>query len=222
MVPLLFFLIFSSTLLFAQSIEERMQEFGLVNIRSIDPSIQVELMYATADNFVGVVMYDDLKNAYLLPHIAKKVAEAQRKLKDEMGKQYSLIIYDAARPLSVQRKMWDTVKGTPYSAYVASPQNGGGRHYYGAAVDLSIIDLSTGNALDMGSPVDHFGERAHISNEADLLKRGLITEEAKRNREYLMKLMNGVGLRAIRKEWWHFQEYNSIKEVRSSYRLLDF
>ena len=74
----------------------------------------------------------------------------------------------------------------------------------------------------MGSPVDHFGIRAHINNEAALVKQGLITREAMKNRQYLFHLMDRVGLRPIRKEWWHFQERNSIREVREQNRLLDF
>lgn len=199
-----------------------MEEAGLVDIQKVDPTIKVALMYATSENFVGENMYGSLRKAYLLPHLAEKLKLIQAQLKKEKGDQFSLIIYDAARPLSVQRKMWNAVKGTPNTAYVASPSNGGGRHNYGAAVDLSIINLATGEVLDMGSPVDHFGVRAHINNEVFLVKKGLISQDAADNRAYLMKLMNAQGLRAIRKEWWHFQERNSIAFVRSTYQLLDF
>lgn len=218
----LFFFVLTPTLLLSQSIDQKMRAAGLVDIQEIDPTIQVSLMYASTDNFVGVNMYGDLKKAYLLPHFAEKLRKAQRKLKSEKGEQYSLIIHDAARPLSVQRKMWNSVKGTPNSVYVAPPSNGGGRHNYGAAVDITIINLDTGEELDMGSPVDYFGERAHINIEASLVKRGLITQEAANNRAYLMQLMNSQDLRAIRKEWWHFQERNSISYVRKTYQLLDF
>ena len=63
---------------------------------------------------------------------------------------------------------------------------------------------------------------AHINNEAALVKQGLITREAMKNRQYLFHLMDRVDLRPIRKEWWHFQERNSIREVREQNRLLDF
>lgn len=221
-VSQLLLLIFLPTLANAQSLDQKMEQAGLVDIQQVDPSIKVALMYATSENFVGENMYGALRKAYLLPHIADKLKRIQARLKKEKGEDYSLIIYDAARPLSVQRKMWNAVKGTPNTAYVASPNNGGGRHNYGAAVDISIIDLKTGKELDMGSPVDHFGVRAHINNEASLVRRGLITQEAADNRAFLMKLMASEGLRAIRKEWWHFQERNSIADVRSTYTLLDF
>lgn len=193
---------------------------GLVDIKDIDPSIQVELMYASTDNFVGVDMYGDWNKAYMLPHFAEKLKRVQAQLKKDWGNEYSLLICDAARPLSVQKRMYETVKGTKYQGYVASPANGGGRHNYGAAVDLTIINTITGQRVDMGSPVDHFGIRSHTDKETELVQKGLITKEAYDNRRYLTRQMNAVGLRNIRKEWWHFEERIPIKEVRSRYRLI--
>lgn len=193
---------------------------GLVDIQDIDPSIQVELMYATEDNFVGENMYGHLTKAYMLPHFAEKLKRAQAKLKSDWGEEYSLLVCDAARPLSVQRRMFDAVKGTPNRVYVASPNNGGGRHNYGAAVDVTIVNTSTGQRVDMGSEVDHFGIRSHTDREEELLRKGLISREAYNNRRYLTRLLNAEGLRNIRKEWWHFEERISIKEVRTKYRLI--
>ena len=63
-------------------------------------------MYATADNFTGQLLYDDLKEAYLHPDALTSLIRAQRLLK-EKHPEYSLIVYDAARPMSVQQKMWN-------------------------------------------------------------------------------------------------------------------
>lgn len=199
-----------------------MTQAGLVKVTDYAPEVRVELMYSSTDNFMGEDVYGDFEDAYLTPHFAKKVARAQEILTKEKGDRYCLIIYDAARPISIQRKMWRLVKGTPDQKYVASPGNGGGRHNYGVAIDLSIYDKQLGKPVDMGSPVDHFGEAAHIGTEESLVKRGLITPQARKNRRYFHQLMNRVGLRPIRKEWWHMQERNSIQEVRSTYTLLDF
>lgn len=199
----------------------KMVSAGLVNLSEKIPDIKVDLMYSRKDNFMGTDVYGALEDAYLNPGFAEKLGKAQALLKQELGSKYSLIIYDAARPLSVQRKMWDVVRDTPNRKYVASPARGGGRHNYGLAVDLSIVDTSTGTPLDMGSSVDHFGVTSHIGDEAALVKRGLITPEAKSNRAYLHGLMKRVGLRPIRKEWWHFEEYTSIRSVRK-HKLLDF
>lgn len=81
-----------------------MRRYGLVDIRETDPAIRVELKYATDDNFVGRNMYGELRTAYLVPAFAAKVAKARRLL-HEMRPDYTLLVYDAARPLSVQR-LW--------------------------------------------------------------------------------------------------------------------
>lgn len=208
-------------LLFSQLCAAQTKFEGLVDVKDIDPSIQVELMYATSHNFVGENMYGDLTRAYILPHFAEKLKRAQAQLKQEWGQDFSLLICDAARPLSVQRRMYNAVKGTPNRVYVASPNNGGGRHNYGAAIDVTIINTRTNRRVDMGSEVDYFGIRSHTDKERELLEKGLITAEAYANRAYLTQLLNAQGLRNIRKEWWHFEERISIKEVRNRYRLIE-
>ena len=104
--------------------DSKMLSYGLVDVQSLDKTIGVELKYSTEDNFVGEDMYGELERAYLLPHFAKKVVQAQRILK-EKHPDYSLLIYDAARPLSVQREMRRAVEGTPYTASVADGTRGG-------------------------------------------------------------------------------------------------
>ena len=92
--------------------DKKMKEYGLADVQSLDAEIRVELKYATEDNFVGENMYGTLTTAYLLPHFARKVVEAQRILR-ERHPDYSLLVYDAARPISVQRRMRRAVEGTP-------------------------------------------------------------------------------------------------------------
>lgn len=211
--------------------DKKMKEYGLVDIQSLDKDIQVELKYATEDNFVGENMYGSLTTAYLLPHFARKVVEAQRILR-ERHPEYSLLVYDAARPISVQRRMRRAVEGTPLQIYVADGQKGG-RHNYGVAVDLTIID-GAGRPLDMGAGFDHFGDEAWVGNDNDvtlaaykayveaLRKRGKISAEAAANRTLLLEIMDAVGLRPYVKEWWHFQERISMSATRERYKLLNF
>ncbi len=200
-------------------LDSLLQAAGMVDIQSLDSSIVVDLRYASTNNFVGENLYGDLKRAYLEPSFAKRIAEAQRRLRvSHPG--HSLIVFDAARPLSVQRRMRRAVEGTAYRAYVAGGRLGG-RHNYGVAVDLSIVD-DEGKELDMGSPFDHFGPSSHLDNDELLLRKGLISKEAKANRALLRSLMRSVGLRPYIKEWWHYQEAMSIGETRKRYKLLDF
>lgn len=88
----------------------------------------------------------------------KSLLRAQQLLK-EKHPGYSLIVYDAARPMSVQKKMWNVVKGTSKSIYVSNPSRGGGLHNYGLAVDISILD-NNGVPLPMGPGSRPFGCRS--------------------------------------------------------------
>ena len=211
--------------------DEQMQRYGLVDVQSLDSSIGVELKYATEDNFVGENMYGSLKKAYLLPHFARKVVQAQQILR-EREPEYSLLVYDAARPISVQRRMRKVVEGTPFTAYVADGSRGG-RHNYGVAVDLTIVDAN-GEPLDMGAGFDDFTRKAWVGKDdafslaeykayvEKLRTEGMISDGAARNRCLLLEIMDKVGLRPYVKEWWHYQEKISMPATRERYKLLDF
>lgn len=215
----------------APDYEALMLKAGLVDVQTLDEEIEVLLKYATDDNFIGQNMYGSLRKAYFRPHFAKKIAEAQRLLR-KRHPDYSLLIYDAARPLSVQRRMRKAVEGTPLTAYVADGQRGG-RHNYGVAVDLTIID-GNGQILDMGAPFDHFGPEAWIGTDKNTTlesykayveqqrKSGVISDEAARNRTLLLEVMDAVGLRPYAKEWWHYQERVSMPRTREIYPPLNF
>lgn len=96
-----------------------LDSLGFVNIAEADSSIAIDLMYTRADNFTGTLLYEDLKEAYLHPDAMKSLKRAQRLLKEQYPG-YSLIVYDAARPLSVQQKMWNvantSMSPTPHAA----------------------------------------------------------------------------------------------------------
>ncbi|WP_052081828.1 M15 family metallopeptidase [Porphyromonas macacae] len=192
---------------------------GLIDIQESDSTIHVRLMYGTNDNFMGKNLYGCLQKAFFEKNFAHKIIRAQQELK-KLKPGYSLLIHDAARPISVQREMYSQVNGTPYQMYVANGKRGG-RHNYGVAADVSIID-DKGNQLDMGCPVDYFGIKAHTGNETEMVRKGLITPEARENRELLRQVMKKAGLRPYHREWWHYQETIDMPSVRKRYRLLNF
>ncbi|MDR2886297.1 MAG: M15 family metallopeptidase [Rikenellaceae bacterium] len=196
-----------------------MRRAGLVDVTTIDSTLQVRLMYATADNFVGRNMYGTLREAYLHPEFARMLAAAQADLRRTYP-DYSLLVLDAARPMSAQRTMFRLVAGTPKNIYVANPAKGGGRHNYGAAVDVTILDAS-GRELDMGTKVDHFGPEAHVGLEAELVRQGKITAAAAANRALLRGIMTRAGFSGVKYEWWHFHKY-SVAQLQQKYTLLDF
>lgn len=196
----------------------RFDSLGLVDISTLDPAIAVQLIYATPDNFTGEILYGDLREAYLHPEAAEALVKAQTYLK-ELHPRYTLVIYDATRPMSAQRKMWNLVKGTSKNIYVSNPARGGGLHNYGLAVDVTILD-ETGTPLPMGTAFDHFGYEAHINNEQQLVKKGVITEQELKNRLLLRKVMRHAGYRALNSEWWHFN-FRSRDEARRNYKLIE-
>lgn len=195
-----------------------LDSLGLKDVQSADSGIIVKLMYATADNFTGQLLYDDLKEAYLHPDALTSLIRAQRLLK-EKHPEYSLIVYDAARPMSVQQKMWNIVKGTSKSIYVSNPSRGGGLHNYGLAVDVSIVN-ENGEALPMGTEVDHLGIEAHITHEVELVKSGRISKEAYQNRLLLRQVMKDAGFRTLNSEWWHFN-LCSREEAKQRYKRIE-
>lgn len=196
----------------------RMAEQGLVDILSVDSTIQVSLMYARPDNFTGKILYTDLREAYLHPKAAAALARAQQALR-KLHPELSLKIYDATRPMSVQQKMWNTVAGTKQQNYVSNPRNGGGMHNYGLAVDITLCKAATGDTLDMGTKVDFLGSYAHINDEAGLVAKHIISKEAKRNRELLRKVMSEAGFKPLRTEWWHFNLV-SRAEAKAHYKAV--
>ena len=197
---------------------KRMAEQGLVDILSVDNTIQVSLMYSRPDNFTGKVLYTDLREAYLHPKAAAALAKAQQALK-KLRPELSLKVYDATRPMSVQQKMWNVVAGTKKAIYVSNPRNGGGMHNYGLAVDITLCQAATGDTLDMGTQVDFLGSYAHIDTEADLVSRHIISSEAKKNRELLRKVMTEAGFKPLRTEWWHFNLV-SRAEAKAHYKAV--
>lgn len=202
----------------AEELDIWLQNKGMVDVSAWDSTICVQLVYATSDNFIGEAVYSGITRAWLHPDAAKKLVVAQHLLKKEHP-ELTLVVYDAARPMSVQRKMWGLVRGTDKVNYVSNPSNGGGLHNYGMAVDVTILD-KTGQPLPMGSPFDFFGEEAHTNNEEVLLASEKITREEFDNRRLLRRIMMNAGFRTIPYEWWHFNAC-SRAEARQSYPVLD-
>jgi len=197
--------------------ETRNPKLETLNLVKLDISILVDLKYATTNNFTGMVLYDDFDGAYLQPDVARMLSEAQYYLKT-LHPELRLLVYDAVRPLSVQRIMWERVKDTKYNRYVASPDRLS-LHNFGAAVDLTLADNS-GQPLDMGTPFDHFDRTAGISDEEGLIRQGLLTRKQVQNRQLLRLVMHHAGFRSISGEWWHFNAC-SLQEAKKRYTLVE-
>lgn len=196
--------------------EQTFIDSGLVKIQSVLPEVLVDLKYSTTDNFLKYDVYGDLETGYLRQEALDKLKKAQELLKAEHP-DYTLLVYDGARPHRVQFKMWE-VLDVPNKRNYLSPPEKGSVHNYGCAVDLTVANAK-GNALDMGTPFDFFGPLAQPKLETKFLASGELTQEQYDNRMILRKAMKGAGFYPIRTEWWHFNAFGS-KTVKHRFSII--
>src|SRR5882724_12401357 len=183
-----------------------------VDVRSVDPTIVVELRYAGRNNFLGHPLYPAGTCALARPEVASALAVAQVVLQRY---QYRLKIWDAYRPAAVQAKLWQALRN---SDYVANPEIGvGSLHSWGIAVDATLVD-SRNRDVRMPTDFDEFipaametymGSSFEIGGRARLLKYA----------------MNKAGFWGLRTEWWHFtiadwQKYLPPEKAKSAAQVL--
>jgi D-alanyl-D-alanine dipeptidase len=173
----------------------------LVEVKRVIPNVILDVRYATTNNFTGQKLYES-DRAFLRRAVAQKLRAAQREF-SRMG--FGLKVYDAYRPLSVQRRMWAVF---PQEGYVANPAKGS-RHNRGAAVDVALVNLRSGRELPMPSGYDEFSEKAHRNYTGG-------TPEETLNRDLLERIMERHGFVGLPTEWWHFDDVNW-----KNYELLD-
>ena len=199
-------------------IEKRFVEAGLVDISTIDDTIQVDLVNSDPKkNYFRENYYHGLDKAYLRKEVAIKLSNAQKILKAKHPK-YSLLILDAARPRSVSRKMYDKMKGTKFEKYVANPKKGS-MHNYGIAVDLTIVNEKS-KELDMGfSPFRK--SNLEIYWQFAKMKIGFkLNKRQAENRKLLSGTMKKAGFFPLSYEWWHFNGMPK-QQARKKYKIIE-
>ena len=169
--------------------------YKMIELRSLDTGFVYDLRYATPGNFTGKQLYKQGKLTYLRQEPAQALAGALAELR---SRGMVVKIFDAYRPYSTTKKMWELVKD---ERYVANPAKGSA-HNRGLAVDLTLVDMVTGNELDMGTGFDHFSDTAHHGFKDLPLK---VLE----NRKLLKEIMEKAGFRALSTEWWHYSWPNN-------------
>jgi zinc D-Ala-D-Ala dipeptidase len=172
----------------------------LTDILTLAPGIQLDIRYATVDNFLGQAVYPKAQ-CLLRSTVAQRLANVQQTLESQ---NLGLKVFDCYRPLSVQKRMW---KIKPDANYVANPQNGS-RHNRGAAVDVGLVD-DQGQVLEMPSEFDDFSDKS----DADYPHASKI---ALQNRRLLQQVMKQQGFKLLDTEWWHFDAPNWQR-----YKVLD-
>jgi CubicO group peptidase (beta-lactamase class C family)/D-alanyl-D-alanine dipeptidase len=172
-----------------KNVFERKSE--LVDVAALDPTIKLDIRYATKNNFVGVPFYTSAR-AFLQRPAAEALARAHKKLA-ERG--YGILIYDAYRPWHVTKMFFDATPAK-YKGFVADPAQGS-RHNRGCAVDLTLYDLKTGAPVDMLTDHDEFTDRAY----PDYLGG---TSLERWHRDLLRHTLETEGFSVYPMEWWHF------------------
>lgn len=196
-------------------IEKQLEQIGLQNVAQEIPGVEVYMVYATPYNFMGRVLYEGLGEAYLVPEAMEKLRKANELLRKKRLDLH-LVVYDAARPRSIQQQMWNVVENTELEDFVANPnKSGGGPHNYGVAVDVTLVDC-TGHPIAMGSEYDYFGDRSRVDLEDKLIAEGEITQRELLNRQLLREIMTEAGWLVEPSEWWHF---NAMPLTEASQKL---
>lgn len=175
--------------------EQQFLTTGFVNVLDVDPTIEVDIPYATRGNFTGEILYP-ANVAFLRIGVAVRLARANAILK---AHGFKLKVLDAYRPFHVQEKMWQVF---PDAKYVMQPVREGGsliagsKHSRGAAVDVTLVTLR-GDVVEMPTPFDDFTEKAHRNSL-------LWTREALKNYFLMDEAMKVAGFVGWPYEWWHY------------------
>ncbi len=164
-------------------------DMALISLDELIPNLVLDMRYATPNNFTGEVVYD-----HPAAFLRKPAAEALLRVQQNLARMnMGLKVFDAYRPYAATVKFYEIIGDTNY---VASPWHGS-RHNRGAAVDVSLISLETGEELPMPTAFDEFSEKA-ASDYMDL------PEEVIHNRTLLIRVMAEEGFTVYPTEWWHF------------------
>jgi CubicO group peptidase (beta-lactamase class C family)/D-alanyl-D-alanine dipeptidase len=163
----------------------------LVEPSKLDPTIKLDIRYASDNNFTGATFYRQSR-AFLQRPAAQAVVRVHQRLK-ERG--LGLLIHDAYRPWHVTKMFWEA---TPVELrhFVANPANGS-RHNRGCAVDLTLYDLASGEPIEMVAGYDEMSVRSYPAYPGG-------TSRQRWHRELLRHSMEAEGFTVYEFEWWHF------------------
>ena len=170
----------------------------LVELVKLDPTIKLDIRYATTNNFLSTPMYSQAR-AFMQRPAAQALVRAHHELRKQG---FGLLIHDAYRPWYVTKMFWDATPEDKH-IFVADPKEGS-KHNRGCAVDLTLYDLKTGTAVQMPSGYDEMSERAYADYKGG-------TAGQRERREILRRAMEKQGFTVYPQEWWHF-DYKDWKE----------
>lgn len=180
-----------------------------VEISSVIPDVTLDVRYFSAENFVGEPVKGYQAETLLLTEEAATALSGVQAELNSFG--LGLKIFDAYRPQQAVDHFvrWaedtaDTRMKSQYypnvdkknlfrDGYIADRSG----HSRGSTVDVTLIDLATGEELDMGAGWDFFDPISWPASD-------LVNREQKNNRLLLRSLMIAHGFLPLAQEWWHF------------------
>jgi D-alanyl-D-alanine dipeptidase len=174
------------------------REPELEELVKLDPTIKLDIRYATTNDFLGTPVYTQAR-AFLQRPAAEALLRAHRELR---AHGYGLIIHDGYRPWYVTKIFWDATPDDK-KIFVANPAEGS-KHNRGCAVDLSLYDLQTGEEVKMPSGYDEMTDHAYADYAGG-------TADERARRALLREDMETQGFTVNPTEWWHF-DYKDWKE----------
>ena len=163
----------------------------LVEVAKLDPTILLDVRYATRNNFLHWPAYSEAR-VFLQRPAAEAVVRAHQALQPQG---YGLLLFDGYRPWYVTKVFWDAVPPAQRD-FVADPAEGS-KHNRGCAIDLTLYDLATGREVQMPSGYDEFSERAHPDYAGG-------TTAQRAARDLLRRTMEAQGFTVTDNEWWHY------------------
>lgn len=161
----------------------------LIDLEKFIPGLVLDIRYATTNNFTGEKIYN-LAKAYARKPVAESLKKIQADLKQ---KGLGIKIFDAYRPYKATVKFYEVYHDT---TYVASPYRGS-RHNRGCALDLTVINLKSGEELKMPTGYDSFKKEAWPTSPVS-------DPVIRKNRALLIDAMQKHGFKVNSSEWWHF------------------
>jgi len=212
----LLFLLFLPVIMFSQTSDDE-----LVNPKELIPDIVIDLRYSTKDHSflnlpsgnISLPKFYTVNECLVLGMAVRRLKVAQdslRKILTHNGLSYpqgiGIKVWDGYRPRAVQWLFWEIY---PNSTYIADPSSGS-KHNRGGAIDMTLVNLATGEELAMPTLYDDFSDQA--SQTYTNLPPNIIA-----NRLLLKTILNYAGFTEYEAEWWHYEI-----PYASSYPLLDF
>ena len=171
--------------------EQGKRKSELVEVKKVDPTVKLDIRYASDNNFMQTPFYSQAR-AFLQRPAAQALAAADREL-HKHG--YGILIHDAYRPWYVTKMFWDATPDDK-KKFVADPAKGS-MHNRGCAADVSLYDRKTGKEVPMPSGYDEMSERSYPNYSGG-------TADERARRDLLREVMEKNHFTVYEFEWWHF------------------